>query len=92
MACMRFISILITAALSLSALSAQEPKKKKPKKPKAPPEGVEVIRDITYKKVGDLQLLADLYRPKKFEGDLPTVIWVHGGGWKNGSKNNCKSS
>lgn len=90
-ACMRILFTLLSLTFCV-ALCAQETKKKKPKQPKAPPEGVEVIRDIAYKKVGDLQLLADLYRPKEFEGELPTVIWVHGGGWKNGSKNNCKAS
>jgi acetyl esterase/lipase len=32
--------------------------------------------------------LLDLYLPEKPEGS-PLVVWVHGGGWKSGSKQNC---
>ena len=32
----------------------------------------------------------DLYLPKDTTGPWPVVVWVHGGGWKNGSKKNPK--
>ena len=62
------------------------------KKYAAPPEGVEVLRDLQYSVIGDKKLLLDLYRPKKFTGKLPVVVWVHGGGWKNGSKDRCPAA
>jgi acetyl esterase/lipase len=30
--------------------------------------------------------MLDLYRPKTGTGPFPTVIWIHGGGWKTGSR------
>ena len=33
----------------------------------------------------------DLYLPKDTTGPWPVVVWVHGGGWKNGSKKNPKN-
>jgi acetyl esterase/lipase len=37
---------------------------------------------------GGVELLADLdlYRPAVIEQPLPVVIWIHGGGWRSGSK------
>ena len=31
----------------------------------------------------------DLFVPEKADGPLPLIIWVHGGGWQNGSKEGC---
>jgi acetyl esterase/lipase len=28
----------------------------------------------------------DLYLPEKATGPLPVIVWVHGGGWKDGNK------
>ena len=53
------------------------------------PAGVKVERDIVYQRVGDKALLLDLYRPESSKAKLPVIVWVHGGGWKNGSKNRC---
>ena len=50
------------------------------------PEGTEVERDLVYQRVGNRELLLDLYRPPT-DAVVPLVIWVHGGGWKSGSKN-----
>jgi len=50
------------------------------------PEGTMVERNIVYARIGERELLLDLYRPEDAEGLLPVVLWVHGGGWRNGSK------
>ena len=46
------------------------------------------VKNIQYAEVGGKPLLLDLYLPEKPEGS-PLVIWVHGGGWIGGSKQNC---
>ena len=53
----------------------------------------EIIRDIEFARPNGYSLKLDLYLPEG-RGDeaLPTVLWVHGGGWKNGSKKNCKAA
>ncbi|MFM7742136.1 MAG: alpha/beta hydrolase fold domain-containing protein, partial [Verrucomicrobiota bacterium] len=57
------------------------------------PEGVEVLRDLEYAQVKGLSLKLDLYRPAtKPSAPMPLVIWVHGGGWRNGSKANCPAA
>ncbi|MFC2079650.1 alpha/beta hydrolase fold domain-containing protein, partial [Candidatus Bipolaricaulota bacterium] len=48
-----------------------------------------VLRDIEYASVDGISLLLDLYLPDPSStGAVPLVIWVHGGGWRAGSKNN----
>jgi acetyl esterase/lipase len=51
------------------------------------PEGTKVTKDIIYQKVGDRELPLDLYIPPGASEPLPLIIWIHGGGWKGGSKN-----
>lgn len=43
-------------------------------------------RNLEYAKADGKPLLLDLYVPKEGKGPFPLVIWVHGGGWKSGSK------
>ncbi|MEM7477525.1 MAG: alpha/beta hydrolase fold domain-containing protein, partial [Planctomycetota bacterium] len=50
------------------------------------PEGTVTFRNLIYEIVGDRELPLDLYIPKH-DKPLPLVIWIHGGGWKSGSKN-----
>lgn len=58
------------------------------------PEGVEVLRDLVYKMPGGESLKLDLYRPQVRDpaSGLAVVVWVHGGGWLNGSKDRCPAS
>jgi len=49
------------------------------------PPDIERFDDISYGRDPKYQVL-DLYRPRKFEGVLPVIVSVHGGGWVYGSK------
>ena len=71
---------------SISAGVAQDAKQKKKKKQPALPDGVEVVADIEFARPDGHSLKLDLYRPKNHTEALPVVVFVHGGGWKNGSK------
>ncbi len=52
-----------------------------------PSSGVKALRDLEYAKVGDVSLKLDLYLPERRpEGPMPLVVWVHGGAWQAGSK------
>ena len=82
------LAILITVG-TLAAAPAKSPRKLKPA---SPPAGVTVLRDLVYKEPYKRPLELDLYRPEKFTGRLPVVVWIHGGGWKNGSKKNCPAA
>lgn len=51
--------------------------------------GVQSHRDLIYVEGGHERHKLDLYLPEKADGPLPLIIWVHGGGWQNGSKDGC---
>ena len=53
------------------------------------PEGVQAHRDLAYVADGHERHKLDLFVPEKADGPLPLIIWVHGGGWQNGSKDGC---
>jgi arylsulfatase A-like enzyme/dienelactone hydrolase len=54
------------------------------------PEGVKRVANQTYATPATGAVLLDLYLPEKAPArPLPVVMWIHGGGWKNGSKDNC---
>jgi len=45
-----------------------------------------VERDVTYGSAGGVQLKLDVYYPGSASGPLPVVMYVHGGGWTGGDK------
>lgn len=79
----RMLSLLLGMAL----LSAAEPAPATPAVFDRP--GFTVCRDVTYATVGAKPLLLDVYMPEKPTAGLPTVVWVHGGGWVSGNKDKC---
>lgn len=56
------------------------------------PQGVRVERDLEYARVEDRPLRLDVYRSEIQSGACPLVVWVHGGGWAQGSKENCPAA
>lgn len=49
-------------------------------------------KDLEFQQIGERSQLLDLYRPKEIDQPVPVVMWVHGGGWKNGSKDRCPAA
>jgi acetyl esterase/lipase len=78
-------SILAATALVLvSSAGVQQAKAAEVK------DGVRIERDISYVPNGDSSQRLDLYLPEKSSDKplpLPLLVWVHGGGWLGGSKN-----
>jgi acetyl esterase/lipase len=54
------------------------------------PDDVELQTNVEYGKVGDRPLVLDLYSPKERKGTLPGLIFIHGGGWKGGKKDDYR--
>jgi acetyl esterase/lipase len=52
------------------------------------PASVSVNKNITYVKYGARHLQLDLYRPARTNKKLPVVVFVHGGGWMHGYREN----
>ncbi len=76
----RLMVLLLSGALGLGALAQTTPRT---------PEGVKAYRNMEYVENGHERHKLDLFVPEKAEGPLPLLIWVHGGGWQNGSKDGC---
>jgi len=52
-------------------------------------EAIEVRADLPYAGTDNVRQSLDLFLPKERDSDepLPLIIWIHGGGWRGGSKN-----
>ncbi len=61
-------------------------------RPPRPPRGVTLVRDVPYVADGHRRQTLDLYLPARKAGQraedeaLPLVVWIHGGAWAAGSK------
>ncbi len=53
------------------------------------PRGVRAFRDVAYVENGHVRQKLDLYLPEKSDAPVPLLIWIHGGGWRAGSKEGC---
>jgi acetyl esterase/lipase len=47
---------------------------------------VRIERDLVYGKGGDNELKIDLAMPKAGDGPFPVVVCIHGGGWRQGKR------
>ena len=72
---------LVLAAVAASPAFAQGPARLS--------ESVQAHRDLAYVDNGHERQKLDLYLPKQAKEPLPVLIWIHGGGWQNGSKDGC---
>jgi len=57
------------------------------------PDGIVKHADIVYASIEGRDLVLDVYAPKSRPAELiPVVVWVHGGGWRGGSKDGIRRS
>jgi len=50
------------------------------------PEGVVLEENIEYGNAGGYPLHLDLYRPAKLDRPVPALLFIHGGAWKSGKR------
>ena len=51
-----------------------------------PKSAVRIDRDLVYGKGGDTDLKHDMARPKEGNGPFPAGVFIHGGGWQGGNR------
>ncbi|MBM3335000.1 alpha/beta hydrolase [Candidatus Sumerlaeota bacterium] len=89
-------SVLALVICARATAQGEQPKsqqaKTKAAAQKAPPKlpaGVKVERDIEYVAGGGKSRSLDMYTPEEPGGKLPLIVWIHGGGWSGGDKQQC---
>ncbi len=73
--------LLILAVLTANAALAQQGGRRLPA-------NCRMLRDLEYAVEEGESLKLDLYLPPGTNGTPPLVMWIHGGGWRNGDKAN----
>ncbi|MFB3079705.1 MAG: alpha/beta hydrolase fold domain-containing protein [Lysobacterales bacterium] len=48
--------------------------------------------DIEYARIDTISLKLDVYLPKNATPPYPVIVWIHGGGWLAGSKENARAA
>ncbi len=79
--------LVLWSGLLISVASAQERQQTGPAP--QPTKGVLVYKDLSYALNGHALQKLDLYVPESNDTLLPLIVWIHGGGWKGGSKDYC---
>ncbi|MES2777370.1 MAG: alpha/beta hydrolase [Bacteroidota bacterium] len=51
-----------------------------------PDKNVKTKTDLTYRTIGNRQILLDIFYPKKIKKYKPAVLLIFGGGWRSGDK------
>ena len=75
-------------SISLDEHEAFLKRSRDPSQPRPLPEGVQAFRNLAYAGTDNPRQTLDLFLPKgrKKDASLPMIVYIHGGGWKNGSK------
>jgi acetyl esterase/lipase len=79
----RVLLALVALVLVVTTAIAQR------KMPPPLPPGVVAHRNVEYVAGGGKPQSLDLFVPEKTGAALPLVVWIHGGAWWAGSKENC---
>lgn len=74
-----FCSLLLLA-LSVSSATAQQDGPKLP-------DGFKADLNVAYVADGDEAQVLDIFYPENVSEPRPLLVWIHGGGWRGGSKN-----
>jgi acetyl esterase/lipase len=77
----------IVAWLVLLTAFSNEVTAQPSRQPTLPP-GTKSFKDLEYGRADDRAMRLDLYLPEKADKPSPLIVWIHGGAWMAGSKDN----
>ena len=82
---------LVAAVASSTVAQALPNRPQRPDARRTPalPEGTKGLRDLAYVPNGHERQILDLFLPPGATNPLPLIIWIHGGAWRAGSKEQC---
>jgi acetyl esterase/lipase len=80
-----FLAMLLFVGLSVTSGPAQPSANPSSRRLPLPP-GVKSFKDLEYGRADGRSMRLDLYLPAKGQKALPLLIWIHGGAWMSGSK------
>ncbi len=80
--------VLWTASLLILSIAPVVRAEPEPK----PASDVRVERDLVYGKGGDVDLQLDLAVPKEGTGPFPGIVCIHGGGWRQGKRQDLSAT
>jgi acetyl esterase/lipase len=78
-------ALCLAALLTANTSFGQPATNQSPRRFPLPP-GVKVLKELEYGRGSRRAMLLDLYLPESTGKLLPLIIWVHGGAWMGGSK------
>jgi acetyl esterase/lipase len=81
----KFTTCFLIAALFCSVAHGQQPRRDRPQF--QIPDDLELVPNVTYGTGGERPLQLSILRPKSPPSTpMPVVVFIHGGGWRGGSK------
>lgn len=80
-------TVLLLALASPLGIAQRTDRPPAENREQALPSGITKHANLTYATLGDRSLRVDVYAPSTLpESPIPVILWVHGGGWRGGSK------
>lgn len=84
---MQFRCLLICMSLLVGSTATAQRAQRDDSRRVGPPDDVEVLRDVVFGQGGGRDLTMHIVLPKpKRELTSPAFVWIHGGGWRGGTK------
>ena len=83
------IGIIVLLGTSVLVQAADQPKPQRPEGKPALQADTQIHHDLEYVAGGHARNKLDLYLPAKADHPLPVIVWIHGGGWSAGGKEDC---